>query len=190
MKIHEHLLSTERLRLREMKETDWEEVHDYASLEIVCQYQPWGPNSEEETKSFIRDVMIDTAKDPRTRYLFAIVMKDDNRLIGAAEFNIHDFQHNNGEIGYIVHPDLWGKGIASEAAKLMIEIGFKHFQMHRIQATCDPANIASSRVLEKIGMKKEGVLRENLLIKSGWRDSAVYSVLEIEYNDRMPTRST
>jgi [ribosomal protein S5]-alanine N-acetyltransferase len=83
-----------------------------------------------------------------------------------------------------VHPELWGKGVASEAAKLMINIGFTYFHLHRIQATCDPDNIASSRVLEKVGMKKEGVLRENIMIKSGWRDSAIYSVLEGEYNER------
>ncbi|WP_175989228.1 GNAT family N-acetyltransferase [Bacillus sp. Marseille-Q1617] len=180
MKIPEHLLSTERLRLREMIYSDWKAVHEYASLKSVCQYQPWGPNKIEDTKSFIKEVVADTAKVPRTRFMFAIVMKDKNRLIGAVELNIRDYHHRSGEIGYIVHPDLWGKGVATEAAKLLIEVGFKHFHLHRIQATCDPNNIASFKVLEKIGMKKEGVLRENLLINSGWRDSAIYSVLENE----------
>ncbi|MEL3971417.1 GNAT family protein [Rossellomorea oryzaecorticis] len=184
MKIPEHLLSIERLKLREMKESDWKEVHDYASLEIVCQYQPWGPNTIQDTRTFIEEVLADKKMQPRTRFMFAIVLLDDNRLIGAAELNIRDSQHKNGEIGYIVHPDLWGKGIASEAAKLMIQLGFTHFHLHRIQATCDPNNIASSRVLEKVGMKREGVLRESIMIKSGWRDTAIYSVLESEYHER------
>jgi [ribosomal protein S5]-alanine N-acetyltransferase len=181
MVIPEHLLSTERLRLREMAGSDWKEVHAYASQDIVCQYQPWGPNKVEDTKMFVRDVIADTMKEPRTRFMFAILMIGDNRLIGAIELNIHDVHHKNGELGYIVHPEYWGKGVASEAAQKVIELGFKHFQLHRIQATCDPNNIASSRVLEKIGMTKEGVMRENLLLKSGWRDSAIYSVLENEF---------
>ncbi|MEG9298453.1 GNAT family protein [Mangrovibacillus sp. Mu-81] len=181
MVIPERLLSTERLRLREMVERDWKEVHDYASQEIVCQYQPWGPNTVEDTKVFMKEVIADTMKEPRTRFMFAILMKEDNRLIGAIELNIQ-VHHKYGELGYIVHPEYWGRGVASEAARKVIELGFKHFQLHRIQATCDPNNIASSRVLVKIGMTKEGVIRENLLIKSGWRDSAMYSVLMDEYN--------
>ncbi len=178
MMIPDHLLQTERLVFRELVESDWRMVHDYASLEVVCRYQPWGPNTVEETKTFVSEVLTDHKKNPRTRFMFAVVSKEDDRLIGAIELKIGDFQ--NGEIGYIIHPDYWGRGIATEAAKQMVNIGFEHFRLHRIQATCDPNNIASSKVLEKIGMSKEGILRENILIKSGWRDSAVYSVLETE----------
>jgi [ribosomal protein S5]-alanine N-acetyltransferase len=182
MIIPEHLLSsTERLRLREMVGSDWKAVHEYASQEIVCQYQPWGPNTVEDTKVFINKVLADCKMEPRTRFMFAILMKENNRLIGAIELNIHNFHHKYGDIGYIVHPNYWGSGVASEAAQIVIELGFKHFQLHRIQATCDPNNKASARVLEKIGMIKEGVMRENLLLKNGWRDSAIYSVLENEF---------
>jgi [ribosomal protein S5]-alanine N-acetyltransferase len=181
MTIPDHLLATERLKFRELMESDWKGVHDYASQEAVCKYQPWGPNTIEDTKAFVNEVVTDHNKNPRTRYMLALVSKNDGRLIGAAEMNIRDFHHRNGEIGYIIHPDYWGKGMATEAAEKMISIGFNHFNLHRIQATCDPDNIASYKVLEKIGMKKEGILRENLLLKSGWRDSAVFSVLKSEY---------
>ncbi|KSU62720.1 acetyltransferase [[Bacillus] enclensis] len=178
MMIPNHKFSTGRLIFRELVESDWRMIHDYASQEVVCRYQPWGPNTVEETKTFVSEVLTDHKKNPRTRFMFAVVSKEDDRLIGAVELKIGDFQ--NGEIGYIIHPDYWGRGIATEAAKQVVNIGFEHFRLHRIQATCDPNNIASSKVLEKIGMRKEGILRENLLIKSGWRDSAVYSVLETE----------
>lgn len=181
MTIPEHLLATKRLIFRELLESDWKGVHEYASQEEVCRYQPWGPNTVEDTREFINEVLTDNKKNPRTRYMLALVNKIDGRLAGAAELTIHDFHHRNGEIGYIIHPDYWGKGMATEAAKQIISIGFNHFNLHRIQATCDPNNKASYKVLEKIGMKKEGVLRENLLIKSGWRDSAVFSVLKSEY---------
>jgi ribosomal-protein-alanine N-acetyltransferase len=108
--------------------------------------------------------------------VFAIVEKSTEKMIDAGEFNITCSTHKNGEIGYIVHPDYWGKGIATEVAKLLVNIGFKEFQLHRIYATCDPRNIGSSKVLAKIGMTQEGRLRDALLIKDGWRDSLVFGI--------------
>jgi RimJ/RimL family protein N-acetyltransferase len=72
-------------------------------------------------------------------------------------------------------------GFATEVAKLLIEFGFRELNLHRIYATCDPRNIGSSKVLEKIGMSKEGRIREDLLIKDGWRDSLLFSILEQEW---------
>lgn len=65
----------------------------------------------------------------------------------------------------------------------MITFGFDTLKLHRIYATCDPRNIGSSKVLEKVGMAKEGILRENMLMKDGiWRDSFLYSVLKQEWS--------
>ncbi|PPA70360.1 GNAT family N-acetyltransferase [Jeotgalibacillus proteolyticus] len=172
-------LSNERISLREFTYSDWTEVHKYASQEVVCQYQPWGPNKKEDSKEFVSQAMKDAEREPRIRFVLAIMYKEF--LIGAGEFNIKDFTNKVGEIGYIVNPDYWGKGVATEVAALLIDFGFKELNLHRIYATCDPRNIGSSRVLEKAGMVKEGRLREDLLLKDGWRDSFVYSVLEHEW---------
>ncbi len=102
-------------------------------------------------------------------------------MVGAGELNIRDFTNRNGEISYIVNPDYWGQGIATDVAKLLIDFGFKELKLHRIYATCDPRNIGSLTVLEKVGMTKEGKIREHLLIKDGWRDSLLYSLLEHEW---------
>ncbi|MEG0476039.1 MAG: GNAT family N-acetyltransferase, partial [Carnobacterium sp.] len=107
-------LSNERFVLREFIERDWIDVHKYASQEIVCQYQPWGPNSEEESQKFVTEVLIDSKQEPRKRFVFAIIYKE--KMIGAGEFNIRDFINRAGEIAYIVNPDYWGKGIATEVA--------------------------------------------------------------------------
>ena len=95
-------------------------------------------------------------------------------MIGAAEFNIRDCGNKTGEIGYIVNPNYLGIGYATEVAKLLIGFGFKEFNFHRIYATCDPRNVASSKVLEKIGMIKEDRMREDLVMKDGWHDSFLY----------------
>ncbi|WP_079530592.1 GNAT family N-acetyltransferase [Halobacillus hunanensis] len=172
-------LSNERLSLREINENDWTDIHKYASKDIVCQYQPWGPNTEEESKSFVKQIILDASKEKRTRYAFAVVYNKD--MIGVGELNIRDFTNKVGEIAYIVNPDYWGQGIATNVAKLLIRFGFADIQLHRIYATCDPRNIGSSKVLQKSGLTKEGKIREDLLIKDGWRDSLLYSILEYEW---------
>ena len=175
-------LSNERLRLREVNKEDWKGVHKYASQKIVCQYQPWGPNTEEDSKGFVQQVLLDAAKETRTRFAFAIMLDGD--MIGVGELNITDFTNKVGVISYIVHPDFWGRGIATEVANLLIRFGFVDFNLHRIYATCDPRNIGSSRVLQKVGMIKEGRMREDLFIKDGWRDSLLFSILEDEWYER------
>lgn len=166
--------------LKEMNEKDWRDVHKYASLPIVCQYQPWGPNTEEETQDFVKQVLLDATEEERSRYVFSVIEQENGKMIGAGEMNIRDFRV--GEIAYIIHPDYWGKGIATEVAKLLLQFGFETLNLHRIYATCDPRNIGSSKVLQKIGLIQEGRIREDLLLKTGWRDSLLYSILEHEWN--------
>jgi len=177
-------LKSERVIMREIEKKDWVDVHKYASQQLVCQYQPWGPNSEEESEEFVKQVIVDAKKKPRSRFVFAIILKGNGNMIGAVELNIQDYTNKIGEIGYIINPDYWGMRYATEAAKLVIEFSFNKFNLHRIYATCDPRNVASSKVLEKIGMTKEGRMREDLLMKDGWRDSLLYSILVQEWKNR------
>jgi [ribosomal protein S5]-alanine N-acetyltransferase len=174
-----------RFILRDLEEKDWIDIHKYASQATVCQYQPWGPNSEDDTKEFVKQVLKDAKVNPRTRYVFGIVIKEDNQLIGSVEFNISDQTNKTGEIGYIIHPDYWRKGIASEATKIVLNNCFKQFNLHRVFATCDVRNIASSKVLSKVGMTLEGKMRENLLLRDGWRDSFLYSILDHEWRQNL-----
>lgn len=174
-------LSTKNIYLREFKINDWPVVHRYASQELVCRYQAWGPNTEKESQNYVKQVLEDAKQIPRSRYAFAIIQKQDEKLIGAIELSIDDFTNRSGEIGYVLHPDYWGKGIATEAAHIIIGFGFSQINLHRIVATCDPRNVASARVLEKVGMVQEGRLRDHILLGNGWRDSFLYSILEKEY---------
>ena len=167
-----------------MRKKDWIDVHKYASQPIVCQYQPWGPNTEIDSKDFVKQVVEDAKLAPRSRYVFAVFDQENNQMIGSGEFNLRDPSNKVGEIAYIINPDFWGKGIATEVAKLLIEFGFKAFHLHRIYATCDPRNSGSIKVLEKIGMTKEGRMREDLSIQDRWRDSLLYSILEQEFRTR------
>ena len=174
-------LGSERIILREMEIDDWPDVHKYASQAIVCQYQPWGPNSEDDSQFFVKQIKEDAKIVPRSRYVFSVIDKNNKRMIGAGELNLRDFNNKTGEISYVINPDYWGKGFATEVAQLLLKFGFLAFNLHRIYATCDPRNSGSIKVLEKIGMVQEGRMREDLLVKDGWRDSFLYSILEQEW---------
>lgn len=175
-------LNGSRIDIREMKETDLIDVHAYASQPMSREFQPWGPNTLKQSNAYIKEVLEDAKQEPRSRYVFSIIEKVEEKLIGAVEINIRNSHNQEGEIGYILHHDYWGKGYATEAGNLILEFGFTTLKLHRIFATCDPKNSSSSRVLEKIGMTLEGRLREHLRIKNGyWRDSLLYSILENEW---------
>jgi len=174
-------VAAEKILLREMERKDWQAVHEYASQHIVCKYQPWGPNTEAESAAFVDQVLIDAQHHSCTRFVYSVFLPDSLKVIGAGELNIRDIYHQTGEISYIIHPDYWGKGYGTELAKKLIEIGFSTKNLHRIYATCDPRNIASAKVLKKSGMTEEGRLREDMLIRDGWRDSLLFSILEHEW---------
>ncbi|RBP03732.1 GNAT family N-acetyltransferase [Rossellomorea aquimaris] len=167
--------------LRRLKKEDWKDVHLYASQENVSQFQPWGPNSEMDTLAYVEEVLKAEKMVPQTRYVQALVDENTDRVIGAGEIIIKSFVHQSGEIGYILHPDYWGKGIGTLLGSALVERGFSELNLHKISATCDPQNISSQKVLTKIGMTLEGRIRHDLKMKNGWRDSLLFGLLEDEW---------
>ena len=104
--------------------------------------------------------------------------RETGAVIGSAEVYVDSVRHHRGEIGYILRRDVWGRGLATEVATLLLRFGFDDLRLHRLWASCDPANTASIRVLEKIGMQHEGVLRHQYLASDGsWRDAAIYAAI-------------
>ena len=176
-------LRTKRLLLREFKEKDWEAVHVYASDAEVVKYLPWGPNTEEETKEFIHRAIKYQEERPRLHFELAAVLKADDSLIGGCDLNISSPVDRCGSIGYCLNRIYWSAGLGTEAVEALILYGFEQLGLHRIWATCDPENLASIRVLEKAGMKREGQLRENAWMRGKWRDSLIYAVLDREWFD-------
>lgn len=172
---------TERLVLRDFEETDWEAVHAYASDPEVVRYMNWGPNTEEETKNFIQRAITHQKEQPRRTYTLAMVLKADGRLVGGCGIEVSNPDNREGWIGYCLNRNFWGQGYATETAKVLLEFGFNHLNLHRVFATCEPTNIASAHVLEKIGMQQEGRLREHKWAKRKWRDYLLYAILDYEW---------
>ncbi|GAA2687950.1 hypothetical protein GCM10010412_076250 [Nonomuraea recticatena] len=80
-----------------------------------------------------------------------------------------------------MHPRFWGQGVGTEIGRELLSRGFEELDLHRIYATCDPRNLGSARVLSKLGMTWEGRHRHTTLIRDGWRDSELFSILEEEW---------
>ena len=115
----------------------------------------------------------------RTKYVFAIVLKSTNELIGNGLFSIRD--NETGEIGYFFHPDYWGKGFGSETGKALIDFGFEKLNLHRIVATCDVENADSIKILRKLGMRQEGHFIKDQQIRGVWRDTLLFAILSEEF---------
>ena len=111
----------------------------------------------------------------------------DQKLREKVQNAVH--AHGDADIRYVLHRDYWGRGRAAEAAGLLLQLGFGQLGLSRIWATCDVENRASARVLEKIGMQREGRLRRNLLIRGRWRDSYLYAILADDWRRAREGRS-
>jgi [ribosomal protein S5]-alanine N-acetyltransferase len=168
------------LILRDFRESDWQAVHEYASDLDTVRFMPFGPNTEQNTKEFIKIVLAQQKEQPRVSYNFALVVKSGNQLVGSCRIRAAA-ENKEGDIGYVLNRNYWNRDYMTEAARRVVSFGFERLGMHRIFATCDPANIGSYRVMEKTGMKREGHLREHKLMKGRWRDSLIYSILEPEW---------
>lgn len=172
---------TERLILRDWSMSDLKQVQEYASDPEVAKFMIWGPNSESETREFMRR-SIDLSKErPRRTYELAMVLKEEDRVIGGSGISIHDPRNKSALLGYVLNRSYWGRGLVTEAAKRLLTLGFEELGLHRVCATCDSENFGSQRVLEKSGMRKEGHFKQDMLIKGRWRDSFLYAILEDEW---------
>lgn len=165
------LLSNGRLLLRPFNDEDFDAVHEYATDPLVYEHAEWGPNSASDTREFLKD-----AQEQRAgRYSLAVTI--DNALIGAAAVWTTNARYQVGELGYSFNSNYWGLGYGTAACALLVRLGFSELGLHRLEATCAPANHASRRILEKNGFRYEGLLRENKLVRGKRRDSLIFARL-------------
>ena len=172
------MLRSERLVLREFRDDDFDAVHSYgADLEVV-RFMNWGPNSEDETRDFIKRAQSRASADPCVGYDLAVIEVSSDRLIGGIGLYSDGPQ---AMLGYCFSRSAWGKGYATEAAQLILDFGFESMDIHRVWAGCDTENVASVRVLQKLGMRQEGHLKHDCQIRGEWRDTFLYAILKDEW---------
>jgi len=171
-------LKTTRLCLRDFELRDYQAVHEFAADLAVVRYVEWGPNTPQETHAFLREASASADVSPRRRYAFAVLVQSEpERLIGSIELRVVSSEHRRGEIGYVLARESWGHGYATEATHRLLAFGFNELGLHKISATCDPANRASVAILTTNGMHQEGVLRHHVHVRGQWRDRLLFSVI-------------
>lgn len=175
-------LTTERLLLREFVAADWPALHAVEPDPEVARYQSFDARTAAESRAYVLGAVADATGEGRRRsYDLAVVVAAEGRLIGRCGLGLGDAEPGEAMLWYTLHRAEWGRGYGTEAAGAVVDWGFRELGLHRIWADCDPANAASFRVLEKIGLRREGHLIENAWVKGAWADSLIYAVLDREW---------
>lgn len=170
-------IETERLYLREFCRADVDALHAYASREEVTRYLMWGPNDRQASETQLSTFIEAAAAKPRTIYELALCLKADGRVIGALCLYLDDASDEGqmgAELGFVLHSDFWGQGMATEAAKALLSHGMSELDLAHVWATCDARNLASIGVLEKIGMIRQETVRGARATGDGYIDEHCY----------------
>lgn len=174
-------IRTERLLLREFREADFDDVHDYARDPRVARFMDWGPNTEAQTAEFMARKWEEQARWPRDEVNLAIEHVGDGRVIGSIRLAVNDRANLTGDFGYSLNSAYWRQGYATEAGRAILQVGFRTLGLHRIWAECDTENVGSYGVMAKLGMRREAEVRQGKRVKGEWRDRYVYAILADEF---------
>lgn len=172
------IIDTDRLVIRRYKKEDGQDLYEYLSDQEVVRFEPYEPFTKEAAEE-------EAVKRVDIASFYAVELKEEHKLIGNIYFEKGDF--DTWEIGYVFNRHYQRKGYATEAAKALIEMAFNKWGARRIIAMCNPINERSWKLMERLGMRREGTLRQNIYFKcdaSGqpiWLDTYEYGLLKEEW---------
>lgn len=172
------MIQTARLLIRRFQEKDYQCLYDYLSNPGIYRYEPGEPVTREAARELAR-------KRSQNNDFWAVVLLNTDQLVGHLFFKqIEPPEFLTWELGFIFNPAHQNKGYATESSTALIRYGFEHWGIHKVIANCNPENIPSWRVLEKIGMIREGLVRKNVYFRQDdegnplWNDSYTYGILK------------
>src|SRR5262245_25728373 len=176
---------TERLLLRPFATGDLDHLHAFHSREEVARYLYWSARDRDEAReALIRKMTQAQINADGEHLVLAVTLLPSGVLIGEVNLALLSAEHRQGEVGYVFNPDFNGHGYATEAAEVMLRLGFENLGLHRIIARCDPRNVPSWRLLERLGLRREAHFRHNEIFKGEWGDEYHYAILEDEWRTR------
>ncbi len=118
---------------------------------------------------------------------WGITLKNEGVIIGSIGYHRIEKAHYRAEIGYMLNPAHWNKGITGEAAKAILEFGFEHMNLHSVEAKINPENLHSANLLKKHNFCKEAYFRENFFFNDQFQDTEVYSLLRSSWKLKQPS---
>lgn len=168
------ILETSRLLLRPFTHEDFGAMHSWASNPDNVRYMSFGPNSEEETRSFLASAWAEQS--------FAVVLRASGAVIGSCGV-YPDEAHDTGSVGWILHASHWKQGYGTELGGALLCYGFETLRLRRICASCAAVNYGSRRVMERNGMRREALRRKAFWarVDREWIDETEYALLSEEY---------
>ena len=164
------------INLRKLKKSDASSITKYADNMDIARYTTL-PHPYTGAEEFIKK----TQKGLRKKTGYELGIEYKGEIVGMMGLSSIDKTNKNAEFGYWLGKPFWRKGFTFEAAKLMIEFGFKELELERIYAKVLTQNIASAKLLEKLGFKHEGLLRRRMIRFGTWYDAHIYSMLKEEF---------
>jgi RimJ/RimL family protein N-acetyltransferase len=175
---------TERMRLRPYTLDDFDEFFDLHNRDDVSRYLPWETRDEEAARAALQrhqELVVEVDDQGVSLAGFDL---ETGRLVGEFVLILRSVEHRRGELGYVVHPDFQGQGMAVEGGRHILEIAFDKMKLHRMIARIDARNRPSATVLGKLGFRHEAHLVQNELFKGEWSDEDDFAMLRSEWEAR------
>jgi RimJ/RimL family protein N-acetyltransferase len=175
---------TDRMRLRPYALDDFEQFHELHRRDDVARYLPWETRDEEASRAALERHQKRTVEVDGDGISLAGLDAGTDRLVGEFVLILRSVQHRGAEVGYVVHPDFQGRGLATEGARHMLGIAFDDLDLHRVVARLDSRNHASAAVLKRLGMRHEAHLVQNEWFKGEWGDEDDFAILADEWREQ------
>jgi ribosomal-protein-alanine N-acetyltransferase len=173
-------IQTKRLTLRRLMVSDAFDMYEYSKNSEVTRYLTWDAHPDAAyTREYLQ--YLGTHYNVGDFFDWGVVLSSEDKMIGTCGFTRFDYNNNCGEVGYVINPAYRGREIAKEALEAVMEFGFETLKLHRIEAKFMEGNLASLRVMEKVGMTFEGYHKESMFIKGEYRTVGVSAILRDEY---------
>lgn len=177
-----HTLESDRLLLRPFQADDLAALLAMQSRPDVVRWLYHEPRDAEQTRELLEKKLASTEfRDGGGSIDFAVVLKQTGAVIGDVDLYLTSAEHKQGEIGFVFHPDHQGRGYATEAGRLLLDLAFREYGLHRLVGRLESRNTGSARVLERLGMRREADLVENEWVKGEWQSETIYAILDREW---------
>lgn len=173
-------LYSERLIIRRFHCDDWEDLYEYLSDKEVVKFEPYNVFTKEQA-------MNEALKREHDNTFFAVCLKESEKLIG--NLYLAKTEYDSWEFRYVFNKKYQGKGYATESAITLLDYAFSNLGVRRITATCNPKNDASWKLLERLNLRREGLLLQNIYFEKNsegepiWLDTYLYAILKSEWNN-------
>lgn len=169
------ILESNRLILRPFSIDDIDDVFLYASDDIVTKYLTWSAHTNiSQTERVVKEFYIGNIG------IFAIELKSEHKCIGCIDLRLC-IEHNKASFGYVLNRKYWNNGYMTEALNLILDLSFSKLELNRIESTHYIGNEGSGRVMQKCGMKYEGIGLQEVKIKDTFYDVVHYAILREDW---------